>query len=110
MLFLLFCALPLGLNGLIVFYLRSLRRTTERATEEEFRIPPSLPFETEPNRPPLPYNWRTKYVPIGKTTLEATLEPTGAEIWVKHKEDVPLPGYDRDQVPWDLRRQRIIFN
>lgn len=105
----LFCALILGLNALVVLYLRSRHPRSRHCSAKggaKQVILPSLSLETEPNRAPLPYNWKEKYVPIGRTTLEVT----GAETWVKHKEDVPLPGYGRGQVPWDLRRQRIIFN
>lgn len=102
MVLLLLCAVSLGLNILAICYLRSRRKSARRA----FRIPPSLSLEIDTNRPPTSQEWENQFVPIAATTIDTE----NGETWVKHKEDVLLPGYGPDLPPWDLRRQRIIFN
>lgn len=102
MVLVLLCAVSLGLNILAICYLQSRRQTARRA----FRIPPSLSLEVTTDRPATSHEWEHQFVPIASTTL--TRE--NGVSWVKHKEDVLLPGYGPDLPPWDLRKQRIVFN
>lgn len=74
--------------------------------ERSPNIPASLSFLTEPNRPPLPHEWKHKYVPIAQTTLATQ----NGKMWVRHREDVPLLSPYSDSSPRDLRQQRIILN
>lgn len=76
------------------------------STDRPPRIPSSMTLLTEPDRSPLPHEWKYKYVPIVKTTLSTR----DGKTWVRHREDIPLLSPSSSAHPKDLRQHRIIFN
>lgn len=100
-LFLILIAVVTLLAVLILYGDRSRHRS-----DSDTEIPTSISLLTEPGRPPLPHEWKYKYIPIAQTTLSSR----GGETWIHHREDVPLFKSTANTEPHDLRQHRIIFN
>lgn len=100
-LFLILIAIVTLLAVLILYGDRSPHRS-----ERDPQVSSSISLLTEPGRPPLPHEWKYKYIPIAKTTL-ATRD---GKTWIHHREDVPLFKSSSGTEPHDLRQHRIIFN
>lgn len=100
-----FLLILIAVVGLLVFLIL-YGDTPRRTSPPSVVIPSSISYLTEPGRPPLPHEWKYKYVPIAKTTL-ATRD---GKTWVRYREDVPLLSSHSSSTSRELRQHRIIFN